>query len=133
MPDLNCSIVTPSKKIFEGKVEYIAAPGKVGEFGVLPGHESFVTVLDVGLVEVQPKGKEKFKVLIVGGYFEVTEDNIFVIADEVITKEEVDKDKAKEEAQKYRNELSSISFDDANYERVSRLVKKFERMVELAS
>ncbi len=133
MPELNLSIVTPSKKVFEGVAEYISAPGKVGEFGVLPGHENFVTVLDVGLVEIQPKEKDKFKVLIVGGYFEVTEDNIFVIADEVITKDEVDKDKAKQELEKHKQKLSSMSFDDANYERVNRLVKKFEKMLELTS
>lgn len=133
MPELNLSIVTPSKKVFEGMAEYISAPGKVGEFGVLPGHENFVTVLDVGLVEIQPKEKDKFKVLIVGGYFEVTEDNIFVIADEVITRDEVDRDQAKKELEKYKNELSSLTFDDANYERVNRLVKKYEKMLELAS
>ncbi len=133
MPELNLSIVTPSKKVFEGIAEYISAPGKVGEFGVLPGHENFVTVLDVGLVEIQPKERDKFKVLIVGGYFEVTEDNIFVIADEVVTKEEVDKEKAKKELERYKNELSSLTFDDANYERVSKLVKKYEKMLELAS
>ena len=133
MPELNLSIVTPSKKVFEGISEYISAPGKVGEFGVLPGHENFVTVLDVGLVEIQPKERDKFKVLIVGGYFEVTEDNIFVIADEVVTKDEVDKEKAKKELERYKNELSSLTFDDANYERVSRLVKKYEKMLELAS
>lgn len=133
MPELNLSIVTPSRKVFEGVAEYISAPGKVGEFGVLPGHENFVTVLDVGLVEIQPKEKDKFKILIVGGYFEVTEDNIFVIADEIITKDEIDKDKAKRELEKYKSELSSLPFDDANYERVSRLVKKFEKMLELAS
>ncbi len=132
MPELNLSIVTPSKKVFEGIAEYISAPGKVGEFGVLPGHENFVTVLDVGLVEIQPKERDKFKVLIVGGYFEVTEDNIFVIADEVVTKDEVDKEKAKKELERYKNELSSLTFDDANYERVSRLVKKYEKMLELA-
>ncbi len=133
MPELNLSIVTPSRKVFEGVAEYISAPGKVGEFGVLPGHENFVTVLDVGLVEIQPKEKDKFKILIVGGYFEVTEDNIFVIADEIITKDEIDKDKAKRELEKYKSELSSLPFDDANYERVNRLVKKFEKMLELAS
>ena len=133
MPELNLSIVTPSRKVFEGVAEYISAPGKVGEFGVLPGHENFVTVLDVGLVEIQPKEKDKFKILIVGGYFEVTEDNIFVIADEIITKDEIDRDEAKRELEKYKSELSSLPFDDANYERVNRLVKKFEKMLELAS
>ncbi len=133
MPELNVSIVTPSKKIFEGEVEYISAPGVLGEFGVLPGHESFMTVLDVGLLDVQPKSQDKFKVLVVGGYFEVDNDNVFVIADEIVTKEEIDVEKAKENAQKYKDELSSLSFDDANYKRVRRLMRKYEIMVELAS
>ena len=133
MPELDCSIVTPSKKIFEGKVEYISAPGKVGEFGVLPGHESFVTVLDVGIIEIQPTGKEKFKVVVVGGYFEVTEDKIFVIADDVISKDEIDIDKTKEKIQQYKNELASLNVGDANYELVQRKLKKYEKILELAS
>lgn len=133
MPELNVSFVTPSKKVFEGKVEYISAPGALGEFGVLPGHESFMTILDVGLLDIQPKGEDKFKILIVGGYFEVDNDNVFVIADEVVTKEDVDVEKAQKNIEKYKNELSSLSFDDANYERVRRLLKKYEGMLELAS
>ncbi len=133
MPELNVSIVTPLKKVFEGKVEYISAPGILGEFGVLPSHESFMTILDVGLLDIQPKDQDKIKILVVGGYFEVDDDNVFVIADEVVTKEEIDIDKARENVEKYKNELSSLSFGDANYEKVRRLMKKYESMVELAS
>ncbi|WP_025270119.1 ATP synthase F1 subunit epsilon [Hippea sp. KM1] len=130
---LNCSIVTPSKSVYEGEIEYISAPGKEGEFGVLPGHESFITVLDVGLVDVHINDNNKKRFLIVGGYFEITEDNIVVIADEVLSKEEIDEAEAKEKLQKYKSELASMKPDSANYELIKRKVKTYEKMVELVS
>ncbi|AEA33959.1 ATP synthase F1 subunit epsilon [Hippea maritima] len=130
---LNCSIVTPSKSIFEGKIEYISAPGQVGEFGVLPGHESFVTVLDVGIIDVHIADNDKKRYLIVGGYFEITEDNIVVIADDVLSKEEINIEEAKEKLQEYKNELSSLKQGDANYELIRRKVKTYEKMLELTS
>jgi len=134
VPQINCSIVTPSKKYFEGDVYGVKAPGIVGEFETLPGHESFVSVLDVGIVEIElDENSEKIKFVIVGGYFEISDDRVFVIADEVYSKDDIDVDDVRKKLDKYNNELNGLSFDSAEYERINRIVKKYKAMLELAS
>jgi len=49
---INLDIATPEKKVFSGKVREIIAPGIKGEFGVLPDHAPFSTVLSPGVVEI---------------------------------------------------------------------------------
>jgi len=130
---LDCSIVTPQKKIFEGKISYIKAPGKVGEFGVLPGHESFITILDVGIINITEENGEEISYLLVGGYFEVTEDKIIIIADEVYTKDDIDTQEASKKAEEFKNKLSSMNFDDSDYESTRRKYEKYSNMLKLAS
>ena len=38
---MKLEIVTPYKKVVETEVEEVTATGKLGEFGVLPGHAPF--------------------------------------------------------------------------------------------
>ncbi len=133
MSVLDCVIVTPSKKIFEGKINYINAPGKMGEFGVLPGHESFITTLDVGIINIKTEEDAELSYLIVGGYFEVTEDKIIIIADEVYTKDEIDTQDASKKADEYKNQLSSMGFNDPDYENTKRKFEKYSNMLKLAS
>ncbi len=133
MSILDCSIVTPSKKVFEGKINYIKAPGKVGEFGVLPGHESFITVLDVGIIEIKTESEEVMDLLLVGGYFEITENKIIIIADEIYAKEDIDKQQAQNKLDEFKNRLAEISIDDAEYAAAKRKYDKYSNMIKLAS
>ncbi len=49
MPDeLMLEIVTPEKMVFSGNVEEVTIPGTEGEFGVLRGHEAFLSSVDIG-------------------------------------------------------------------------------------
>ena len=45
---LTLEVVTPEKMVFSGKVEEVTIPGTEGEFGVLRGHEPFLTSVDIG-------------------------------------------------------------------------------------
>ena len=38
MATLTLEIVTPDRKVLSEEVEYVGAPGILGEFGVLPSH-----------------------------------------------------------------------------------------------
>ncbi|MBW1853440.1 MAG: F0F1 ATP synthase subunit epsilon, partial [Deltaproteobacteria bacterium] len=41
-------VVTPQSVVVSSQVENMTAPGDIGEFGVLPGHTFFITLLSVG-------------------------------------------------------------------------------------
>ena len=42
---LNLEIITPEKVLVSEEVDMVEAKGSLGEFGVLPGHIQFLTVL----------------------------------------------------------------------------------------
>ena len=42
---LHFSLVSPVRELFSGDVKQVDAPGVEGEFGVLPKHAPFMTVL----------------------------------------------------------------------------------------
>ncbi len=133
MSNLDCSIVIPSKKIFEGQIHYISAPGKVGEFGVLPAHENFITILDVGVVNIEIDENEQQAIFIVDGYFEVSNDKVIIIADEAYTKNEIDINEISKKADDYKEKLSTLGFNDPDYQKVKHKYDKYSKMLQFAS
>lgn len=75
-------VVTPQKVVVSAQVEEMTAPGVDGEFGVLPGHTFFTTLISVGELSYSINGQKQ--ALVVGeGFAEVTHDSATVIVDSV--------------------------------------------------
>ena len=64
------SIITPSGKVFEGKVDSAIAPGTGGIFEVLAGHAPMITTLRKGVVTLR-ENSNKTQFSIGPGVFEV--------------------------------------------------------------
>ncbi len=133
MAQLECSIVSPVKKVYEGKARYIKAPGRIGEFGVLAGHEDFITILDPGILslEIDEEGVDEY--FVTGGYFEVTEDNVIVIADEIYKREEINRDEALKKAEELKQAIEEKGFSDPEYEKLKYQYEKYSKMADFAS
>lgn len=72
-------IVTPEKKVLSETVDIVVAPGEMGEFGVLPGHIPFLAKLKVGELRYRQGGAMQH-VAIMGGYAEVLNNTVTVLA-----------------------------------------------------
>jgi F-type H+-transporting ATPase subunit epsilon len=84
-------LVSPEKLVFSGEVEQVDVPGAEGDFGVLAGHAPFVTTLRPGMLTVHgPGGAQKMVVL--GGFAEVSAEGLTVLADVAETAENMDRD-----------------------------------------
>jgi F-type H+-transporting ATPase subunit epsilon len=80
MAELHVEIVTPRKVAWKGTATDVQAPGELGEFGVLPQHIPFLTVLKPGIVTVRSGGRvQKFKVG--AGFAEAGPDRVVILAD----------------------------------------------------
>jgi F-type H+-transporting ATPase subunit epsilon len=80
MDTIKLSIVTPNGEIFSSDVDTVTLPGKEGEFGVLAGHASLVSPLNVGVIEIEQNGKKE-AVAINWGYATVNESEVNVLVD----------------------------------------------------
>ena len=77
---MKLELLTPEKPILTDEVDEVVVPGALGEFGVLPGHTTFLTELGPGRL-VARKGTATTEHQIAGGFCEVCEDRVIVLAD----------------------------------------------------
>jgi len=72
-------IVTPERKVLSETVDIVMAPGELGEFGVLPGHIPFLCKLKVGELRYRV-GATYRHIAIMGGYAEVLNNQVTILA-----------------------------------------------------
>lgn len=82
MPDLQLQVITPSRVIVDEIVDEVVAPGVLGEFGILPGHVPFITLLAEGEIKYK-RGSSEQKLSVEGGLAEVRDDKVIILTDRV--------------------------------------------------
>jgi len=86
---LHFSLVSPVRELFSGDVKQVDAPGVEGEFGVLPKHAPFMTVLKPGVVRIHEESGVT-PVFVRGGFADVTPAGLTILAEEAIRLSDVD-------------------------------------------
>jgi F-type H+-transporting ATPase subunit epsilon len=106
---LSLVIVTPAGSVTKSEVTEVQAPGVMGEFGVLPGHIPFLSVIGAGVLTYVEGGKPR--VLAVGpGYVEVgTGESVVVLTESSATPEEIDLAAVSHEEQEATAALAQLS------------------------
>ena len=104
---LHVEIVTGERVILtEDDVDMVLVPGGAGMLGILPQHAPLVTTLSLGELRLKKGGTEQ-SILVFGGFMEVSNNKVLVLADTAERVEELDLARA-EDARK-RAEVSIAS------------------------
>jgi F-type H+-transporting ATPase subunit epsilon len=90
MANFRFELVSPEKLLFSGEVEQVDVPGAEGDFGVLAQHAPIVTTLRPGILTVHGAGGEQ-KIVVLGGFAEVSTDGLTVLADVAEAVEDIDR------------------------------------------
>ena len=77
------SLVAPERELYAGEVDQVDAPGAEGDFGVLAGHEPFMTTLRPGQVLVRDGSKSRI-FTIEGGFADVTPESFTILAESAV-------------------------------------------------
>lgn len=81
---LHFELVTPAKLERSEDVHMVVVPGAEGEFGVLEGHAPFMSTIRDGAVQVyKTEGGEPESIQVEGGFAEVGENGLTVLAEKV--------------------------------------------------
>lgn len=94
-PTLHVTIITAQHSVFEGEAEQVIAPGSEGQMTILPRHAPLLTTLDLGELRVRERG-EDVGVFVAGGFLEVNNNVVTVLADEAERAENIDEQGAQE-------------------------------------
>lgn len=113
--ELRLEIVTPEKMVFSGKIEEVTIPGTEGEFGVLRGHEPFLSSVDIGELNFLKEGK-KTHYAVNTGYAEVTADKVTILIETAERSDDIDKDRALKAKDNAETRLGQLTKEDAEFE-----------------
>jgi F-type H+-transporting ATPase subunit epsilon len=109
---LELTIVTPEGEVFSEAVDRVVFPGSEGDFGVLEGHERFLTPLKVGAVEILQRGETRVAA-IAGGFADVGGERVVALVESCELAEEIDVPRAEAARARARAELDKLSPDQA--------------------
>jgi F-type H+-transporting ATPase subunit epsilon len=116
-------IVTPVRQLLDEDVEEVTAPGAAGEFGVLPDHITFLTVLAPGRL-IYKSGGRRHVLAIFGGYAEVADNVMTVLADGAEPVEEIDAQRAERELREAEAKLAAIELTAPDAALLRRIVEE---------
>jgi len=109
---LLCEIVTPERIVYTNEVRMVVAPTIDGEIGIMPLHAPLVSALKPGEIRVM-LGDDKVEwFAISGGYIQVHEDKVIVLADQAAASSQIDVERARQTLESARRRMEEIATDD---------------------
>lgn len=113
---LTLEIATPTRLVVAETVDEVVIPGIEGYFGVLPGHAPFLTTLGIGEVTYR-QGRDERHLAVAGGFAEVRNDKVIVLADRAERPDEVDRARAERARERAEQRLAGRGSEDIDYAR----------------
>src|SRR5690349_5044246 len=115
MAKLTVEIVTPEKRILSVQADEAIVPGANGLFGVRPGHTPFLSLMDAGTLTLKGEGGRTDTYFVAGGFVEVTNDKVLVLADVAEPVTGIDVEGARRRLSESMDRLRGLSSDDARF------------------
>ena len=110
MSPFQLEIVTPTKLLDEGQVEYVRCPGLDGSFGVMAFHREAIIALGVGEIKVTQNGKDHF-LATSGGFAEITREKVELLLETYERTEEIDTSRAENALQRAEERIKAKGMD----------------------
>ncbi|HKA35992.1 MAG TPA: ATP synthase F1 subunit epsilon [Thermoanaerobaculia bacterium] len=105
---LKLVVVTPERKVVEAETETVEVPGELGYLGILPGHAPLISLLKTGVLRYRDSRGEK-TLAISGGFMEVSNDVVSVLADLAEEPSSIDASKAERDRARAEEEMKTAS------------------------
>lgn len=84
-------LVSPEKLLVSQPAEMVVVPGAEGDFGVLPRHAPFLSTVRPGVIAIYKGNAVDEKIFVAGGFAEVTETRLTVLAQEAVPLAKLDR------------------------------------------
>jgi F-type H+-transporting ATPase subunit epsilon len=115
MAQLQLEVVTPERRVLSEEVDSVTVPGLGGELGLLPGHTPLISQLQTGVLSYTTGGKT-LQLHVSGGFIEVKDDHVSVLAEIAERPEEIDVARARTEREQLEKELTAWTGTEEEFE-----------------
>lgn len=107
MAKLSVEIITGERVVYQQTdVDMVVAPGSEGTLGILPSHAPLVSLLSQGELRVKKGGGEE-SLVVFGGFIEIVDDKVIILADSAERVDEIDLARASEARQSAETALQN--------------------------
>jgi F-type H+-transporting ATPase subunit epsilon len=113
---LTLELATPTRLVVNAEVDEVVVPGSLGYFGVLPDHAPLLATLGTGEVTYRV-GREEYHVAVSGGFAEVRNDKVIILADVAETPVDIDRARAERARDRAEARLSGRQQEEVDYTR----------------
>jgi len=124
---LHVEIVTAERELYSGEANMVSAPGTEGRLGILPRHAALLTTLSPGALNIK-LGDAEEPIFISGGFLEVSNNSVIVLADTAEFAEEIDQARAEEARRRAQEELAQAQSDVERAELLGALERAMTRL-----
>ncbi len=93
MGEINVQFVRPDRLVYEGPAHHLILTTYAGELGVWPSHAAEICALGDGVVRLHRReqdGGGVFRIVVSGGYAEIDNDNVIILADHARRADDID-------------------------------------------
>jgi F-type H+-transporting ATPase subunit epsilon len=129
---LTLELATPTRMLVAETVDEVVVPGSEGYFGVLPGHAALLATLGIGELTYRI-GRDERHVAIAGGFAEVRNDKVIVLADTAELPHDIDRARAERARERAEQRLSGRSQEDIDYTRAAAALARALIRLQVAS
>ena len=131
MATLQLEVVTPERHVLSEPVETVVAPGLGGELGILPGHTPLISQLQTGVLSYTTGGRT-LQLHVSGGFIEVKDDVVSVLAEVAERPEEIDAARARLAREHVEKQLTAWSGTEEDFEQARAKLERSVVRLQLA-
>jgi F-type H+-transporting ATPase subunit epsilon len=129
---LTLELATPTRLVVSAEVDEVVVPGSLGYFGVLPGHAPLLATLGIGEVTYRI-GREERHVAVSGGFAEVRNDKVIILADTAETPTDIDRARAEQARDRAEARLAGRGQDEVDYARAAAALARAQTRLQVAA
>jgi F-type H+-transporting ATPase subunit epsilon len=129
---IRLEIVTPEKRVLDEKVDAVTLPGLGGEMQILAGHSALISQLKSGILSYS-QGTSSSRLMVSGGFVEVNNDRVSVLADVAEMSDEIDTALARLELTEAEKALNAWTGTEEELEEAKNKLERAQARLQLTS
>ncbi len=124
---LHVEVVTAERELYSGEATLVSAPGSEGQLGILPKHAAMLALLKEGELRIELNDAEE-PIFVSGGFLEVSDNRVIVLADTAEHAEEIDEARAQEARRRAEDSLAQGASNENRAELQGALARAIQRL-----
>ncbi len=124
---MHVEVVTAERELYNGEADELIAPGSEGEMGILPRHAALLSTLKAGQMLIKLGGLEE-PLFVSGGFIEVSNNQVTVLADAAEHAEEIDQARAEAARRRAQELLEQTTSDTERADLAAALERAISRL-----